>query len=532
MRIGVVREQWQGERRVAATPDTVGKLRAMGFDVVIEAGCGASASFSDAAFEAAGATVADPLDADIVLGVRPFPVALAQRARAGQVWIAHFWPAQRTEELAVWAATGATVVAMDQVPRITRAQKLDALSSQANLVGYRAIIEAATQFGRFFPGQVTAAGKVVPAKVLVIGAGVAGLAAIGAARSLGAIVRAFDTRPIGEQIQSMGAEFLEVKIAEDGDGGGGYAKEMSPAFIAAEMALFLEQAREVDVIVTTALIPGKRAPILVTEEAVRAMRPGSVVVDLAAEMGGNCALTTPGGVADVGGVKIVGYTDMASRMAEQASQLYGVNLCHLLDDMGKAEKFSVDMGDEVVRPMTVCHDGAVTWPPPPSAVKPAAPVAKPAPAPAAAPAPASKPKAKKKSGGHGHSSAPAAPRSTMAMMTLPAAGLMLLALGPFAPAAFLSHLLVFVLAVFIGWQVVWNVTPALHTPLMSVTNAISGIILVGGMAAMAATTGPEGYQPFSPTNIVASIAILLAMINVGGGFLVTKRMLGMFRREA
>ena len=539
MRIGVLLEQWPGERRVSASPDTVGRLRGLGFDVTVQAGCGAGASFPDAAYEAAGATVGDPLAADIVMGVRPFPVALAHSGRPGQVWIAHFWPAQRKDELQAWADAGVTLIAMDQVPRITRAQKLDALSSQANLVGYRSIVEAATHFGRFFPGQVTAAGKVLPAKVLVIGAGVAGLAAIGAARSLGAVVRAFDTRPIGEQIQSMGAEFLEVKIKEDGDGGGGYAREMSPAFIAAEMALFLEQAKEVDIIVTTALIPGKKAPLLVMAEAVRAMKKGSVVVDLAAESGGNCELTVPGEVADIDGVKIVGYTDLPSRMAEQASQLYGMNLWHLLDDMTRAQgapasadqaaAFHVDMEDEVVRPMTVCHAGAVTWPAPPMAQKAAPPpAAKQEMTASAAPkARVAKAPAKKKKSGHGHS-APSAPPSTAAMLTLPAAGLVLLALGPFLPATFLSHLMVFVQAVFIGFQVVWNVTPALHTPLMSVTNAISGIILVGGMVAITAT--PDNL--LSPTTLVAALAILLAMINVGGGFLVTRRMLAMFRKEA
>lgn len=526
MRIGVVSENWQGERRVAATPDTVGRLQKLGFSVTVQPGCGVAASFSDEQYAAAGAELGDPLQADIVMGVRPFPVAFAATARPGQVYIAHFWPAQREDELAAWAKSGATVIAMDQVPRITRAQKLDALSSQANLVGYRAVVEAAGQFGRFFPGQVTAAGKVAPAKVLVIGAGVAGLAAIGAARSMGAVVRAFDTRPIAEQIQSMGAEFLEVKIKEDGDGGGGYARVMSPEFIAAEMALFLEQAREVDIIIATALIPGKRAPILVLEEAVRAMKPGSVVVDLAAEMGGNCAVTVPGEVTTVAGVKVVGYTDLPSRMAEQSSQLYGVNLCHLLDDMTKPN-FGVDMEDEVVRAMTVCHQGAVTWPPPAREAAPVA-AAAPAPKPAAPKAAPAAPPAKKKKAGHGHAQSTApGPRSMLSIVPLPAAGLLLLVLSPMLPAAFLAHLMVFVLAVFIGFQVVWNVTPALHTPLMSVTNAISGIILVGGMAAMAAETGSLA----SPTTLVAGTAILLAMINVGGGFLVTRRMLGMFRKE-
>jgi NAD(P) transhydrogenase subunit alpha len=524
MKIGIRAERQAGERRVAATPDTVDRLRKQGFEVVVEAGAGEGASLLDAHYVARGATIGDPWTADVVLGVRP---PEPDRARAGQIVIAYVWPAQNGALVEAFAKTGATLIAMDQVPRITRAQKLDALSSQANLTGYRAVVEAASQFGRFFNGQITAAGKVPPAKVLIIGAGVAGLAAIGAARGLGAIVRAFDTRPVvREQVQSMGAEFLEVTLTEDGSGEGGYAKEMSPAFIEAEMALFLAQAKEVDVILTTALIPGKRAPILLKREAVEAMRPGSVVVDLAAEMGGNCELTVPGEVVVHNGVRIVGYTDLPSRMAEQASQLYGTNLCHLLDDMGGGEKLRVDMDDEVVRPMTVAHGGAVTWPAPKPQPRPAEAAApKPAaPAPAAskpaAPAPvASKPAAKS----HGH--APPSKPSVGKDVTLALTGVALLALGAFAPPALLTHLLVFVLAVFVGWQVVWNVTPALHTPLMSVTNAISGIILLGGLVQLGLG------EKVDAATILGAAAVLFAMINVAGGFLVTQRMLKMFRRE-
>ncbi len=542
MYIGIPRETFPGERRVAGTPESTERLRKLGFDVGIEAGAGVGAGLADDAYvgvdllpDAAAVWAA----ADIVLKVRPPTLDDIAHMRRGQVVLSLFWPAQNPGLLEAVAARGVTMIAMDQVPRITRAQKLDVLSSQANLVGYRAVIEAANRFGRFFTGQVTAAGKVPPAKVLVIGAGVAGLAAVGAARALGGIVRAFDTRPaVREQVQSLGAEFLEVKIDEDGAGTGGYAKEMSPAFIAAEMALFLAQAREVDIVITTALIPGKPAPTLLTEEMVEAMRPGSVIVDLAAEQGGNCALTRPGEVVVHNGVTIIGYTDLPSRMAVQASQLFGTNLCHLLDDMGGGAAFRVDMGDEVVRAMTVAHDGAVTWPPPPPAPKPTvtpAPVNAPAPTPVAtSPArvagpvsPVVKPsgatRAPPKSGAHGHG----APRGGggRSPLGLFVAGVALLALGAVAPPAFLTHLLVFVLACFIGWQVVWNVTPALHTPLMSVTNAISGIILLGGMVQL----GTGGT--FSAPSMLGAVAILLATINVAGGFLVTQRMLRMFVRE-
>ncbi|MDP2305001.1 MAG: Re/Si-specific NAD(P)(+) transhydrogenase subunit alpha [Pseudomonadota bacterium] len=551
MNIGIPRETFPGERRVAATPESTERLRKLGFTVALESGAGAGAGLADEAYagvELLPDAAAVWAQSDIVLKVRPPTLADIAHMRKGQVVLSLFWPAQNSGLLEAVAARGVTLLAMDQVPRITRAQKLDVLSSQANLVGYRAVIEAANRFGRFFTGQVTAAGKVTPAKVLIIGAGVAGLSAVGTARALGAIVRAFDTRPaVREQVQSLGAEFIEVTLEEDGAGVGGYAKEMSPAFIAAEMALFLQQAREVDIIVTTALIPGKPAPLLITEEMVEAMRPGSVIVDLAAEQGGNCALTRPGEVVVHNLVSIIGYTDLPSRMAVQASQLFGTNLCHLLDDMGGAAKFNVDLADEVVRAMTVTHDGAVTWPPPPflaAAVPKVLPAATPtaggSPSPAVpangasakatlASTPSGRPNATQKAGshagGHGKAGSHGSPRGNSNPVGLFVAGAALLAVGLVAPPAFLTHLLVFVLACFIGWQVVWNVTPALHTPLMSVTNAISGIILLGGMVQL----GTGGT--LSAASVLGAIAILLATINVAGGFLVTQRMLRMFVRE-
>jgi NAD(P) transhydrogenase subunit alpha len=382
---------------------------------------------------------------------------------------------------------------------------MDALSSMANIAGYRSVIEAASYYGRFFTGQMTAAGRVHPAKVLVIGAGVAGLAAIGAARGLGAIVRAFDTRAaVRDQVKSMGAEFLELRVAEDGEGTGGYAKEMSPAFVAAEMALFAAQAKDVDIIITTALIPNRPAPVLITEDMVKSMKKGSVIVDLAAENGGNCALTHPGSVVEQHGVHIIGYIDLPSRLAPTASVLYGNNLAYLLEDLGGAANFHIDLDDEVVRQSLVVHEGSVVWPPPRKDPPPAP--AKPAPA---APPPAADAHKPRSRGGFA--------------VTVALAALALWGIGFVAPPAFLSHLTVFVLACIVGWQVVWNVTPALHTPLMSVTNAVSGIIVVGGMLTV---SGP----PSSPAVLLGAAAILLASINIAGGFLVTQRMLRMFRR--
>ena len=478
MKIGVPKEIHDGERRVATTPDVVAQLQKLGFSVAVESAAGDLASFSDDAYRAAGATVvADTRELwssnDIVMKVRQ-PEAHPRLGghevdllREGQVLISFLYPAQNPELLQRLAAKGVTSLAMDSVPRISRAQKMDALSSMANIAGYRAVIEAAQHFGRFFTGQITAAGKIPPAKVLVIGAGVAGLAAIGAARALGAIVRAFDTRPeVKEQVESMDGEFLMLDFKEEGAGVGGYAKVMSPEFIKAEMALFAAQAREVDIIITTALIPGKPAPKLITAEMVRSMKPGSVIVDLAAEQGGNCELTVPGEVVQRHGVTIIGYTDMPSRLAAQSSQLYATNLRHLLTDMTpeKDGVLVVDFEDEVVRGATVVKGHEVTWPPP--APKLSAAPAKPASA--AATKTVAKPVEGSSSG------------SLIAGIVGAAA---LFAVGAVAPAGFLAHFTVFVLACFVGYMVVWNVTPALHTPLMSVTNAISSIILIGATAA-------------------------------------------------
>jgi NAD(P) transhydrogenase subunit alpha len=524
MNIGIIKEIKPGERRVAATPETVGKLRKLGFEVTVESGAGEGASFRDEDYEKVGAkigsdTVALWSGSDIVLKVQPPDVhpQLARHEadllREKATLVSFLWPGKNRELVEKLAARKATVLAMDLIPRITRAQKMDALSSMANIAGYRAVIEAASFFGRFFTGQITAAGKVPPAKVMVIGAGVAGLAAIGAARGLGAIVRAFDTRPVvREQVQSMGAEFLEVELAEDGTGEGGYAREMSPAFIAAEMALFEKQAREVDIIITTALIPGRAAPQLILRSHVEQMRPGSVVVDLAAESGGNCELTRPGEVINHRGVTIIGYVDLPSRLAPTASSLYGNNLVHLLTDMGGALKWQVNQQDEVVRGALVVAEGEILGPPP----KPKAPPPDQAKKPQAAPT-----KAATKDSKSGHDDASVSPRAqTTALLAMAAA---FVAIGLFAPPAFVAHLTVFVLACFIGWQVVWNVTPALHTPLMSVTNAISGIIIVGGMLKI---SGPET----APATILAAVAVLLSTINIAGGFLVTQRMLKMFRK--
>lgn len=513
MRVAIPTEVHPGERRVAATPDNVKRLIKLGFEVSVQAGAGEGSSFLDGAYELAGAQIVSDVaalyrDAQVVLKVRaPEKVRgryESDRLNAGQTLICFMAPAQNEELVSLLKARKINLIAMDQIPRVSRAQKMDALSSMANIAGYRAIIEAANCFGRFFTGQMTAAGKVPPAKVLVIGAGVAGLSAIGTARSLGAIVRAFDTRPaVKEQVQSMGADFLELDFDEDGSGQGGYAKLMSKEFIDAEMALFKEQAREVDIIVTTALIPGKKAPCLLPEYIVAEMKPGSVVVDLAAEAGGNCELTEAGKVVVKNGVSIVGYIDLPSRMAPTASQLYGSNLCHLLSDMGGAENWKIDHEDEVVRGALVLQDGELMWPPP----------ERPAPPPPKAPKAVVVPP-----------TAEAVKKSPVAtVIGLCALGAGLLALGAVAPPDFVSHFTVFILACFIGWQVVWNVTPALHTPLMSVTNAISGIILVGGMLQV---SGPVT----APATLLAAVAVLLAMINVAGGFLVTRRMLAMFSR--
>jgi NAD(P) transhydrogenase subunit alpha len=520
MRLGIPREIFSGEARVAATPEVVGELRKLGFDVSVESGAGESASFSDAAFRAAGAEiVADAASlfaqADIILKVRA-PQQHVQRGydevellREGQILIGFLWPAQNPALLERLAARSVTALSMDAVPRISRAQKLDALSSMANIAGYRAIVEAAQHFGRFFRGQVTAAGKIPPARVLVIGAGVAGLSAIGTARSMGAIVRAFDTRPeVKEQVESMDAEFLMLDFSEEGSGAGGYAKVMSDEFIAAEMALFREQAAEVDIIVTTALIPGKPAPRLITADMVESMRAGSVIVDLAGEQGGNCELTEPGTATVRHGVTIIGYTDLPSRLAAQSSQLYATNLRHLLTELcpEKDGNIQLDLDDEVIRGTTVTHAGRILWPPPRKEPPPAPP---PQPAKVSADVPSGRTEQR-------------LPKWFAPAMMLGGGALLLALVGAYAPASFVSHFTVFVLACFVGYMVVWNVTPALHTPLMSVTNAISSIVIIGALLQI---SGGDQRVVW-----LAVITVLITSINIFGGFAVTRRMLAMFRK--
>jgi H+-translocating NAD(P) transhydrogenase subunit alpha len=536
MRVAIPRELRAGERRVAATPETTARLVKLGFEVIVESGAGEAASFRNADYEASGARIVTDSSelwrsADVVIKVqppeelaagdprRPGLIHEADLLREGGTIISFLWPAKNSALVERLAARKLTAIAMDQIPRVTRAQKMDALSSMANIAGYRAVIEAASFFGRFFTGQMTAAGKVPPARILVIGAGVAGLAAIGAARGLGAIVRAFDTRPtVKEQIVSMGAEFLQVELEEEGTGEGGYARVMSPAFIEAEKNLFRAQATEVDIIITTALIPGKPAPVLLDEALVESMRPGSVIVDLAAEFGGNCALTRPGEVITHRGVTIIGFVDLPSRLAPTASQLYGSNLVHLLADMGGAKSWHIDLDNEVVRGALILLDGKSMWPPPPKIIEAPPPTSRRPALPPPVVAAAAKVEPKPEEAAH-HATAKGGPSP---LFVLAVAAVLAIA-GFFVPGGLVGHLTVFVLACFVGWQVVWNVTPALHTPLMSVTNAISGIILVGGMLQL---TG----SPSSPSVLLGAIAVLLATINVAGGFLVTERMLRMFRR--
>ena len=516
MKIGIPKEVHAGEKRVATTPEVAKQLIKLGYEVAIEAGAGSAAHFSDASYIEAGVTVVKNAkeiwsECDIILKVRgpelnpDLNTEEVDLLKENQIYISFLWPAQNPELLKKLAEKKVTAIAMDMVPRISRAQKMDALSSMANIAGYRAVVEAAQHFGRFFTGQITAAGKVPPAKVMVIGAGVAGLAAIGAAKSMGAIVRAFDTRPeVKEQIESMDAEFLELDFEEEASGTGGYAKLMSKEFIAAEMALFAEQAKEVDIIITTALIPGRPAPELILEDHVIAMKDGGVIVDLAAEQGGNCKLSEAGKVVKKHGVSIIGYTDLPSRMAAQASQLYGTNLRHLLTDMTKEKdgNAKVDFDDEVVRGATAVKEGEITFPPP-------------APKLSAAPA---KPKEEAK---------PIKPveekPSVMGpIVTFGAGALALFGLGAVAPASFMAHFTVFVLACFVGYMVIWNVSAALHTPLMSVTNAISSIIIIGALLQVSSADMTITW--------IAGFAVLITSINITGGFAVTRRMLEMFRR--
>jgi len=533
--IGVPKEVFEGEKRVASAPEIVEKLVKIGFKVAVESGAGNAANFSDDAYRNAGADIVDQAaslwaTSDLIFKVRSPNADEVKLLKEGGTLISFIWPAQNPELLQQLAAKKATVLAMDSVPRISRAQKMDALSSMANIGGYRAVIEAAHEFGRFFTGQITAAGKVPPAKVFVIGAGVAGLAAIGAASSLGAIVRANDTRPeVGDQIRSLGAEFITVDYEEEGSGVGGYAKVMSEGFQKAQLATFAKQAKDVDIIITTALIPGKPAPKLITTEMVQSMKPGSVIVDMAAEQGGNCELTEPGKIVVKHGVSIIGYTDLPSRLAKQSSTLYATNLLRLTEELIKTDSVVPDTGtidanmaDEVIRGATVVKQGAITWPPPPPTLS-AAPPSSPSTA-----KPAVVPTAAKKAHSHAEVAAPMAGHKTAILFGVAAA--LFWFIGNNAPAAFLGHFTVFVLACFVGYMVVWNVKPALHTPLMSVTNAISSIIAIGALIQISPPIEADPTRPDGWIRWLAFGGIVLATINMFGGFAVTQRMLAMFRK--
>jgi NAD(P) transhydrogenase subunit alpha len=523
-RIGVPKEIFPGEKRVATVPDVVTKLIKLGFSVVVEQGAGDLADLSDQAYTEAGASIAPSAAAlwsgsDIVFKVRAPTSEEVALMHEGQTLIGFLWPAQNPDLMQQLAAKKVTALSIDALPRtLSRAQKMDALTSMAGVSGYRAVVEAAGAFGRFFNGQITAAGKVPPAKVFIAGAGVAGLAAIGAAASLGAIVRANDTRAeVADQVVSLGGEFVKVNYEEEGSGGGGYAKVMSEGFQAAQREMYAQQTKECDIIITTALIPGKPAPKLITAEMVRNMKPGSVIVDMAAEQGGNCELTEPGKAVVKHGVTIVGYTDLASRMARQSSTLYGTNLFRLTEELCKTKDgvINVNMEDDAIRGLTVIKEGAITWPAPALVV-----AVKPAPKPAAAPA-------AKKGHGHGEPSGPM-PAGQLAIVAGVAAVLFVL-VGAYAPAAFLSHFTVFVLACFVGYMVVWNVKPALHTPLMSVTNAISSIIAIGALVQISPMAN-AATRPNTLIIVLASLALVLTAINMFGGFAVTQRMLAMFRK--
>ena len=519
MKIGALKEVGDGENRVALTPNSARQIQKLGHTCVVEAGAGAAADFSDDDYRAADVKVLDSADAiiaeaDVLAKVLPPSEAELAKMRSGQTLISFFYPSDNEALLDQSAKRDVSVLAMDMVPRISRAQKMDALSSMANIAGYRSVIEAANNFGRFFTGQVTAAGKVPPARVLVIGAGVAGLAAIGAAQSLGAIVNAFDVRPeVAEQIESMGASFLFLEFEEDGSGEGGYAAPSSPEFREKQLALFREQAPQTDIVITTALIPGRPAPELWLKDMVAAMKPGSVIIDLAAERGGNCELT----VADEkivtdNGVTIIGYTDFPSRMATQSSELLSSNIRHLVADLTPEKDGAIvhDMDDDVIRGATVAHKGAVTWPPPPPKVRA---IAKPKPKVAA--------KTPEEIRAEEEQAAKTALNRTSWMLGI--GGLLLLLVGSVAPGSFMQHLVVFVLAVFVGFYVIWGVAHSLHTPLMAITNAISSIIIVGALLQIGSDN--------SIVLVLSALSVLMASVNIFGGFLVTRRMLAMFERS-
>jgi len=577
MTVGIPKEILDRERRVAATPETVKKLLKRGLVVLVQSGAGVESGYADATYAAAGArVVASAAElfaaADLILKVRPPRPEEVAALKPGAVLVGFIWPAQNRELLELLVAKGATALAMDAVPRITRAQRMDALSAMANIAGYRAVLEAANHFDRFFPGQITAAGRAKPAQVLVLGAGVAGLAAIAAARGLGAVVKAFDTRSVvREQVESLGASFVEFTFAEEGEGQGGYAKEMSAAYLAAEQALIASHAKQSDIVISTALIPGKPAPQLITAAAIGEMQPGSVVVDMAAEQGGNCPLTERDRVVVKNGITLIGYTDLPSRMARQSSDLYATTVFNLVDSLFDAQNaFRLDPDDEIHVGATVVRAGVLSWPPKPrpkpatapatvTGTQPARSAAAAAPGLAtsetsatsagsqlngsgkvatggvvlrAVPSPTPGLGASSPAGGggaapgHGHGSAKASGARKPGIGGRLAIVALVVVFGLaaiFGPPEFLGHLTVFLLACVVGYHVIWNVSPALHTPLMSVTNAISGIILVGGMVVLGSGAGLLA-------DVLAAVAILLAAINVAGGFLVTQRMLRMFRR--
>ncbi|KPV45105.1 Re/Si-specific NAD(P)(+) transhydrogenase subunit alpha [Alicyclobacillus ferrooxydans] len=515
MRIGIPKESLSGETRVAATPKTVDQLRKLGFEVAVESGAGALASFTDAMYAAAGAEVVNDSvvwESDLIYKVNPPSETEVTKIQDGCTFVSFLYPAQNPELVKRLSEKNINVLAMDMVPRISRAQSMDALSSMANIGGYRAVVEATHLFGRFFAGQITAAGKVPPAKVLVIGAGVAGLAAIGTANSLGAMVRAFDTRlEVAEQIESMGGQFLKLNFESDEDGStsGGYAKVMSDEFIKAEMALFAQQAKEVDIIITTALIPGRPAPKLITKDMVDSMKPGSVIIDMAAAAGGNCEYTVPGElhVTD-SGVKVVGYTDLPARLPGQSSEMYATNLLNLAKLLCKEKDGNIDINfdDVVLRNMSVIHNGDITFPPPPISVS-------------AAPKTSANEKVETSD-----STAKAEKKPSNLKYIFGVAGILLFGLISYvSPPEFLAHFTVFALAVVVGYYVVWNVTHSLHTPLMSVTNAISGIILTGALLQVG--------SPIMSVKIISFVGILIASVNIFGGFTVTQRMLKMFSKE-
>lgn len=523
MLIGTPRETFEGEARVAMTPESALQLQKLGHECAIETGAGRAAGFSDAAYKEAGVNVVKTTaalwkSADVIVKVRPPSETEAKRLTEGKTLISFFNPAGNADLMELVRAKGANVIAMEMVPRISRAQKMDALSSMANIAGYRAVIEAGSNFGRFFTGQVTAAGKIPPAKVLVVGAGVAGLAAIGTATSLGAVVRAFDVRPeVAEQIESMGAEFLFLDFDDNQDGAatGGYAAPSSPEFRAAQLKLFQEQAPDVDILICTALIPNREAPELWTPDMVAAMKPGSVIVDLAAEKGGNCKMTVMDQkIVTDNGVTIIGYTDFPSRMAAQASTLYSNNVRHMMTDLtpDKDGRIVHNMEDDVIRGATVTFESEITFPPPPPKIA----------------AIATKPKTeapKELTAEEKHAvetaAFKAATKQQVGMLVI--GGVLMLAVGAFAPASFMQHFIVFALACFVGFQVIWNVSHALHTPLMAVTNAISGIIVLGALLQIGSSSGL--------VVMLATFSVFIASINVVGGFMVTRRMLAMFQKS-